>query len=165
MKRAWISGALAVFLAHFAWLGLIVVEARVDVLMPFVVVMLFVVMNVAGLGAFITARRAPKWRLALALSMAPLTAVLTTLSNLLLQLFGVPVDLSGFYNNVGLFDVSLLYGLFVSAVGAGIALWLGRKRVEEIAPVAAAPVIAQAVPAMSSVPAEIKADLPQIRSD
>ena len=41
---------------------------------------------------------------------------------------GTHVDFAGFRGNVGLFAVSLAYGLFVSAVGGGIGAWLARRR-------------------------------------
>jgi amino acid transporter len=164
MKRAWFSGALAVFSAHLALFGLIVAGASVDWLMPVIVVMLLVVMNVAGVGAFITARQAPKSSLPLGLTMAPLTAALGTLSNLLFGAFGVRADLSGFYTNAGLLTMSLMYGMFVSIVGGAIGMWIGRRE-EAIAPVTPPPAVAQTASAMSAVPVEIKDDLPQIRSD
>jgi hypothetical protein len=166
MKRAWFSGALAVFAAHLALFGLIVAAARVDALMPAVVVALLVVMNVAGLGACITAWRAPHWRLPLALTMAPLTAALGTWSNELLGLFGVRADLSGFYNDAGLFTMLLMYGVFVSCVGAGIGLWIGPRRETAIAPATALPEPAPSASVISAVPAGLSGDdLPQIRSD
>ena len=159
---------MAVFLAHLTWFGLLVVEARVDFLMPAIVVMLLVIMNVAGLGAFITALRAPAHRLLLGLTMAPLSAALGTLSNLLFGRVGVRVDFSGFYNDAGLFSMLLAYSAFVAAVGGGIGIWLARRRAAANPPVAELPVVVAATPVVT---AEMTAtpiapdDLPQIRSD
>ncbi len=89
--------------------------------------MSFVTMNVAGLGAFITAIAAPRRGFLLGLSMAPLSACLSMAANLLFAATGNRVDLSGFYDNFGLFTVSLAYGIFVSAVGGGIGRWLARS--------------------------------------
>ena len=89
--------------------------------------MSFVTMNVAGLGAFITAMAAPRRGFLLGLGMAPLSAGLSVAANLLFAATGNRVDLSGFYDNFGLFTVSLGYGIFVSAVGGGMGRWLARK--------------------------------------
>jgi len=89
-----------------------------------------------GLGAFVTALHAPRHGLILAISMAPLTALLATVSNLLLQLTGTHVDLSGFHGNLGMFAVSLAYGVFTSAVGGGIGLWVVRRRTAPAAAIA-----------------------------
>jgi hypothetical protein len=166
MSRAWISGILAVFLAHLAWFGAVVAEARVDVFMPLVVILLLVVLNVAGVAAFMIARRTPRMGLLLALTMAPLTAALGTASNLLFGLAGVRVDISGFYNNAGLFTSLLLYGAFVSAVGGALGMWVGRKTGEAaLAPVTTSPVAAESLPEISVAPVPGVDDLPQIRSD
>ena len=37
------------------------------------------------------------------------------------------LGVSDFYDNFGLFTVSLAYGIFVSTVGGGIGRWLARK--------------------------------------
>jgi hypothetical protein len=166
MSRAWISGFLAVFLAHLAWFGAIVAAAHSDAFMPLVVVLQFAVLNVAGAGAFIVARRAPRLRLVLALTMAPLAAALATLANLLFGVARLRVDISGFYNNAGLFTSLLLYGALVSVLGAFGGMWAGRIRGEEkpgpdTAVIAAAPTL----PEISVAPAPAAADLPQIRSD
>ena len=165
MKRAWFSGALAVFLAHFALFWLMVAQARIDWLMPAIVVMLLVVMNIAGLGAFITARLAPAYRLPLALTMAPLTAVLGTSTNLLLGIFGVRADLSGFYNDAGLFTMLLLYGSLVCVVGGGTGMWIVERREEASVPIAVQAGVTEILPEISVAPAPVTDDLPQIRSD
>jgi hypothetical protein len=165
MTRAWISGVLAVFLAHLAWFGLVVAESYVDGFMPFIVGLLLVVLNVAGVAAYLTARRAPHHRLLLALTMAPLTAALGTASNLLFAQLGVRVDISGFYNNAGLFTSLLLYGALVSVVGGGLGMWRGRKAHVVDAPIAAVPVVPENLPEVSVAPVEVADDLPQIRSD
>jgi hypothetical protein len=127
MRKSWAYGAAAVFLIHAAWFGLIFLESRADWFMAAIVVMLFVAMNVAGLGAFITAMTAPRHGFLLGLSMAPLSAALTVGSNLAFAATGNRVDLSGFYDNLGLLAVSVGYGAFVAAVGGAIGLWMKRR--------------------------------------
>ena len=139
MAKAWGSGALVVICAHTLWFLMILTEAHSDWLMPAITVMLIVVMNIAGIGAFVTALRAPRHRVPLALSMAPLTAALATLSNWILVLAGTHVDFSGFRGAAGLFAISLAYGIFVSAVGAAIAIWLTKRREATVPAVAQLP--------------------------
>ena len=107
MRKSWLCGAAAVVLVHGAWFGLIFLGSRADWFMAAIVVMLFVAMNVAGLGAFITAMTAPRRGFLLGLTMAPLSAALTVGSNLAFAATGNRVDLSGFYDNFGLLAVSL----------------------------------------------------------
>jgi len=128
MTKSWVYGAAVVLATHLLWFALICTESHADVVMPAIIVMFFVVMNIAGLGAFITALRGPRHGLALALSMAPLSALLATLFNVLLGSAGTHVDFSGFHGNAGLFAVTLAYGIFVSLVGGGIGLWAARRR-------------------------------------
>src|SRR4029078_9997782 len=118
--KGWAHGAALVLATHLLWFGLIYTESRVDVVMPAIIVMFSVVMNIAGLGAFITSLRAPRHGLALAVSLAPLSALLATLFNMLLGASGTHVDFSGFHGSPGLFAVTLAYGIFVSLVGGGI---------------------------------------------
>ncbi len=166
MSRPWISGFSAVFLAHLAWFGVIATAAHLDGFMPFIVILLPVVLNVAGLAAFMIARRAVRHRLLLALTMAPLTAALGTASNLLFRFMGIPVDISGFYNDAGLFTSLLMYGALMSTVGGAIGMWVSRNRGGEIlAPVTTAPAAAETLPEISVAPAPASAELPQIRSD
>ena len=127
MRKSWAYGAAAVVLIHGAWFGLISFESRADWFMAAIVVMLFVAMNVAGLGAFITAMTAPRHGFLLGLTLAPLSAALTVASNLAFVATGNRVDLSGFYDNWGLLTVSLGYGTFVAAVGGAIGLWMKRR--------------------------------------
>jgi hypothetical protein len=127
MRKSWAYGAAAVVLIHAAWFGLIFLESRADWFMAAIVVMLFVAMNVAGLGAFITAMTAPRRGFLLGLTMAPLSAALTVGSNLAFRASGNRVDVSGFYDNWGLLTVSLGYGAFVAAVGGAIGLWMKRR--------------------------------------
>lgn len=127
MGKSWAYGAGAVLGVHTLWFGLIFLESRADWFMAAVVAMSLVTMNVAGLGAFITAMTAPRRGFLLGLTLAPLSALLGTASNLLFAANGNRVDLSGFYDNFGLFTVSLAYGIFVSAVGGGIGRWMARK--------------------------------------
>ena len=128
MSRAWREGAAVVVLAHLSWFGLIVLGSHSGWFMGAIVVMFFLVMNIAGLAAFVTALRSPDRQWMRAMSMAPLTALLATLSNFLFEAIGVPVDFSGFHGTAGLFAVSLAYGIFVSAVGAGIGIWVSRRQ-------------------------------------
>jgi hypothetical protein len=127
MSKSWAYGAGAVLGVHALWFGLIFLESRADWFMAAIVVMSFVTMNVAGLGAFITAMTAPRRGFLLGLTMAPLSALLGTASNLLFAASGNRVDFSGFYDNFGLFTVSLAYGVFVCAVGGGIGRWMARS--------------------------------------
>jgi hypothetical protein len=127
MRKSWAYGAGTVLVVHAAWFGLVFSESRVDRFMAAIVVMLFVVMNVAGLGAFITAFTAPRRGFLLGLTLAPLAALLATVSNLLMRVTGNRVDFSGFYDNFGLFTVSLGYGLLACAVGGAVGLWMRRR--------------------------------------
>jgi hypothetical protein len=166
MKKAWFSGALAVVLTHLVLFGLIVAATRLDGLMPLIVQMLLVQLSVAGLGAFIIARRSPGWRLPLALTMAPLSAALGTVSNLLLALFAIRVDLSGFYNDAGLFLVLLGFEAPAALLGGLLGLWRGKRREKDDVPAAAAPITAvDNLPEMTITSATANEDLPQIRSD
>jgi hypothetical protein len=135
MRKSWAYGAAAVVLIHAAWFALIFLESRADWFMAAIVVMFFVAMNVAGLGAFITAMTAPRHGFLLGLTMAPLSASLTVGSNLAFAAAGNRVDLSGFYGNLGLLVVSLGYGAFVAVVGGAIGLWMKRRNGNGQAPV------------------------------
>jgi len=126
MSKSWAYGACTVLGVHALWFGLLFLESRADWFMAAIVAMSFITMNVAGLGAFITAIAAPRRGFLLGLSMAPLSACLSMAANLLFAATGNRVDLSGFYDNFGLFTVSLAYGIFVSAVGGGIGRWMAR---------------------------------------
>lgn len=128
MSRSWAYGAAAVAGAHILWFALIYLGARADWFMPAIIVMFFVTLNIAGLGAFITAYVAHAHWLWRSLSMAPLAAALATLSNALLALGGTRLDFSGFRGNFGLFSVSLAYGIFVALVGAGLGRWMRKRR-------------------------------------
>jgi hypothetical protein len=70
---------------------------------------------------------APRHGFLLGLSMAPLSALLAALSNGLLQAAGTHVDFAEFRGGIGLFAVSLAYGLFVAATGGAIGLWMKRR--------------------------------------
>jgi hypothetical protein len=136
MRKSWVSGASVVLAVHAAWSALIFLESRTDWFMAAIVVMFFVAMNVAGLGAFITAMTAPRRGLLLGLTMAPLSAALAVGSNLAFAATGNRVDFSGFYDNWGLLAVSLAYGAFVAVVGGGIGLWMKRRNGNGSAPLA-----------------------------
>ena len=127
MSRSWACGASVVAAAYVLWFVLLYSGARADWFMPAIIVMFFVTLNIAGLGSFITAYLAPgRWAWQ-ALGMAPLAAALATLSNVLLARSGTRLDFSGFRGNLGLFSVSLAYGIFVALVGAALGHWM-RKR-------------------------------------
>jgi len=142
MRKSWAWGAATVFGVHVLWFALILAQARADWFMGGIVVMLFVTMNIAGLGAFMTSYRAPHHRFVLGLTMAPLTAVLSTGLNLLLEATGTHVDFAGVRGSVGLFAVSLAYGIFVSAVGGAIGTGLAHRhaRLARPTPITAAPI-------------------------
>jgi hypothetical protein len=137
---SWLPGALAVFFAHIAWVGLVVGQAHAEWLMGAIIVMSFVTSNSAGIGAFITALRAPRHGFLLGLGMAPLAAVLAVLSNLAVRLAGVHIDLSGFRGILGLFAVTLGYGLFVAVIGGAIGAW-GRRRAARDAQAVSTPTV------------------------
>jgi hypothetical protein len=157
MTRSWAYGAATVLAVHILWIALILTQAHADWMMGAIIVMLFVTMNIAGLGAFITAFLAPRQRFLLGLSMAPLAALLAAAGNLLLAASGTHVNFSGFRGNAGLFAVSLAYGMFVSAVGGGIGTWLARRRATGRAPpldaMPASPQVAADSPITESPPA------------
>ena len=151
MSRSWAYGAAAVAGAHVLWFVLIYLGARADWFMPAIIVMFFVTLNIAGLGAFITAYVARANWLWRSLSMAPLAAALATLSNALLALGGTRLDFSGFRGNLGLFSVSLAYGVFVALVGGGLGRWMHKRRAAPaLPPLSDMP--ESAVPAPATVP-------------
>jgi hypothetical protein len=127
MGKSWAYGAATVLGVHALWFGLVFLESRAAWFMAALVVMSLVAMNVAGLGAFITAMTSPRHGFLLGLTLAPLSAFLGMGSNLLFAATGIRVDVSGFYDNFGLFTVSLAYGIFAAAVGGGIGRWMARK--------------------------------------
>ena len=147
MSQCWAYGAGTVLGVHLLWFVLIFLEAQADWLMTPIIVMSFVTMNVAGVGAFITALCAPRRAMWLAMTMAPFTAALTVASNSMLAVVGTKVDFAGFHGTVGLFAVSLAYGIFVSAVGGAIGTWLARRRVPLTVIVEPAPAALTAEPA------------------
>jgi hypothetical protein len=169
MAKAWSWGAAAVLAVHFLWFGLIYTQAHWGWMMPAVVVMLLVVMNIAGFAAFLTAWRAPRHRMLLGMTMAPLSAALAVASNLLVEASGLHVDFAGFRGNVGLFAISLAYGIFVSAVGAGMGAWIASRRVLAVTPAPAPPALTPGIPGAELPAMQISppptADLPQIRSN
>ena len=81
---------------------------------PSITLMMFATLNVPGLAALLTALRAPHHRFLLGLSMAPLAAACAVAVNLAVHRLGLRVDLSGFYDNIGLFVASMGYGVFVA---------------------------------------------------
>ena len=161
MRKSWAWGAAAVFGVHVLWFALILTQAHADWVMGGIIVMLFITMNIAGLGAFITSYRAPHHRFVLGLTMGPLTAVLSTVLNLLLKVTGTHVDFAGVRGNLGLFAVSLAYGIFVSAVGGAIGTGLAHRhaRLARPTPITAAPTVPQPA-AEPKVTAEAKPAAP-----
>ena len=141
MTRSWLYGAATVLVVHILWIALIFTQAHADWVMGAIIVMLFVTMNIAGLGAFITSFGAPRHRFLLGLTMAPLAAVLAAAGNLLLEASGTHVDFSGFRGTLGLFAISLGYGVFVSAVGGGIGAWLAGRHADTPPPVETLPAV------------------------
>jgi len=137
MPKSWAYGALVVFLAHLLWVGLVLGQAHAEWLMGPIIVMSFVTSNSAGLGAFVIGLKVPRHGFLWGLGMAPLAAVLAVVSNLAMRLAGVHIDLSGFRGMLGLFGVTLGYGLFVAVIGGAIGVW-GRRRALRDAQVAAA---------------------------
>jgi hypothetical protein len=139
MTKSWAYGAATVLAAHLLWLALVLTQSYADRVMPAIVVMLFVVINIAGIAAFITALAAPRNRLSLALTMAPLSAGAAALGNELLEAAGTRLDFSGSRGTAGLFAVALIYGLFVAAIGGLIGAWMARRRIADAAMAAPAP--------------------------
>src|SRR6185436_11193153 len=111
MNKSWAYGAAVVVLVQAAWFGLIFLGSRADWFMAPILVMEVIVLNAAGLGAFVTAMTAERRGFVLGL----------------FQAMGIRVDLSGFHGNLGLFTILLAYGVFVSAIGGGIGLWMKRR--------------------------------------
>jgi hypothetical protein len=149
MAKSWFYGAATLVLAHALWLSLILTQAHFDWVMPAIVVMLFVMINIAGIAAFITALKAPRDPLLLALSMAPLAALLAIAGNQLLILAGTTLDFAGALGSDGLFAVAFGYGIFVAVIGGVLGGWLAKRRVAEatIAVPEPAPVVQPAGPA------------------
>ncbi len=140
MTKSWAYGAATVLAAHLLWLALVFTQSYGDWVMPAIVVMLFVVINIAGIAAFITALKAPRDPLLLSLSMAPLSAALVTLGNELLVATGTRLDFAGSRGTLGLFTVAFIYGVFVAAIGGLIGVWMARRRMADAASTAPAPV-------------------------
>jgi hypothetical protein len=152
MTKSWAYGAATVLVAHLLWLALVLTQSYADRVMPAIVVMLFVIINIAGIAAFITALKAPRDRLPLALTMAPLSAGTAALGNELLVAAGTRLDFSGSRSTFGLFGVALIYGLFVSAIGGLIGVWMAQRRIADAALAAPAPI--PAAPSETASPAE-----------
>jgi len=128
MAKSWAYGAVTVLIAHLLWLALILTQANADWVMPAIVMMLFVIINIAGIAAFVTALRAPRDPILLGLTMAPLTAVIATAGNLLLVASGTHLNFAGAGGSLDLFFVALTYGFFVAAIGASLGAWLRQRR-------------------------------------
>jgi hypothetical protein len=127
MRKSWAYGAGLVVAVQALWFGLIFLQSRLDGAMGAIVVMEFVVLNAAGIGAFATALSAPRSGFALGLSIAPFNALVAVTANLLFPVSGVRVDLSGFHGSFSLFVILLAYGIFVAVVGGGLGRWMRRR--------------------------------------
>jgi hypothetical protein len=127
MTKAWGWGAGLVLLVYAAWLVLLVAQAHADWVVPAATLMLFATLNVPGLAALLTALRAPRHRFLLGMSMGPLAAACAVAVNLAGSAWGLRVDLSGFYDNLGLFVATAGYGAFVAALGAAYGAWRARR--------------------------------------
>jgi hypothetical protein len=141
MAKAWGRGAGLVLVVYAAWLALLGTEAYAGRMTPSITLMLFATLNVPGLAALLTALRAPRHRFLLGLSMAPLAAACAVAVNLAVNKLGLRVDLSGFYDNIGLFIASTGYGAFVAAIGGGVGAWRARRiaALARVAPVTTLP--------------------------
>jgi hypothetical protein len=133
MAKAWSWGAGLVFLVYAAWLALLGAQAYTAWVAPAATLMMFATLNVPGLAALLTALRAPRHRFLLALSMAPLAALCAVAVNLSVAALGLRVDLSGFYDNVGLFVASTGYGAFVAVLGGAYGARRARRNAIEAA--------------------------------
>lgn len=153
MTKSWIYGAATVLAAQLLWLALILTQSYGDWVMPAIVMMLFVVINIAGIGAFVTALKAPRDPLLLALSMAPLSAGLVTLGNELLVVTGTRLDFAGSRGSLGLFTVAFIYGMFVAVIGGLIGVWMAKRRIADAGMAAAAAAAARPAPAPVTEPA------------
>ena len=127
MVKAWGRGAVLVCVVYAAWLALLGAQVYADGMTPSITLMMFATLNVPGLAALLTALRAPRHRFLLGLSMAPLAAACAVAVNLVVHRLGLRVDLSGFYDNVGLFVASMGYGAFVAAIGGGVGAWRAQR--------------------------------------
>jgi hypothetical protein len=133
MRKSWVWGAATVILVHVVWFALILTQAHADWVMGGIIVMLFVTMNIAGLGAFITSYGSAPPPAAGPHHGAPDGRARHRLE----PVAGIdrnPCEFAGFRGNVGLLAVSLAYGIFVSAVGGGLGAWLARRRTRRAPP-------------------------------
>jgi hypothetical protein len=132
MAKAWIRGAGLVLAVYLAWFALLAMHVFTDWVSPLTTLMMLVALNVPGLAALLTALRAPRHRFLLGLTMAPVAAACAVAMNLALAAFGVRVDLSGFYDNSGLFLASTGYGAFVAVLGGVAGAWVGARNAAEV---------------------------------
>ena len=141
MAKSWIRGAGLVFAVYSAWFALLAMHVYTAWVSPMTTLMMLVALNVPGLAALLTALRAPRHRFLLGLTMAPVAAACVVAMNLALAAAGLRVDLSGFYDNVGLFFASTGYGLFVAVLGSAAGAWIGARNAAETraAPVTTSP--------------------------
>ena len=141
MAKSWIRGAGLVFAVYSAWFALLAMHVYTAWVSPMTTLMMLVALNVPGLAALLTALRAPRHRFLLGLTMAPVAAACVVAMNLALAAAGLRVDLSGFYDNVGLFLASTGYGLFVAVLGSAAGAWIGARNAAEAraAPVTTSP--------------------------
>ncbi len=132
MAKSWIRGAGLVLAVYSAWFALLAMHVFTTWISPVTTLMMLVTLNAPGLAALLAALRAPRHRFLLGLTMAPVAAACAVTMNLALAASGLRVDLSGFYDNVGLFFASAGYGLFVAVLGSAAGAWVGARHAAEI---------------------------------
>lgn len=131
MAKAWISGAGLVFAVFAAWFTLLAAQVYAGWVTPLTTLMPFATLNIPGLAALWTALRAPRHRFLLALSMAPVAGACAVAVNLAFAVLGLRIDLSGFYDNLGLFVAWTGYGAFVAALGGAYGIRRARRNALE----------------------------------
>ncbi len=141
MAKSWIRGAGLILAVYSAWFALLAMHVYTDWVSPMTTLMMLLTLNVPGVAALLTALRAPRHRFLLGLTMAPAAAACAVAMNLALAAVGLRVDLSGFYDNAGLFLASTGYGAFVAGLGAAAGAWVGARNAaeESAAPVTTPP--------------------------
>ncbi len=131
IAKAWIRGAGLVLAVYLAWFALLAMHVHTAWVSPMTTLMMLVTLNVPGLAALLTALRAPRYRFLLGLTMAPVAAACAVAMNVVLAASGLRVDLSGFYDNLGLFFATTGYGLFVAVLGSAAGAKVGAGNAAE----------------------------------
>lgn len=131
MAKAWIRGAGLVLVVYLVWFALLAMHVYTSWVSPVTTLMIFVTLNIPGLAALLTALRAPRHRFLLGLTMAPVAAGCAVAMNFGLAAWGLRVDLSGFYDNVGLFLATTGYGAFVAVLGGAAGARVGARNAAE----------------------------------